>query len=159
MQNLTIRPAEEYDLRAINRIIESAVLNWPAPNRLKRLAVDPLLYDHVDLQHYDVLVAEFRGEIVGVAAWDANADCTLPNGKGGLFHGLYVLPLLQQQGIGRELMNAVFERAKDQNVPGLLVKAQRVSRSYFEHQEYSALVANDSNNNGDYPWQYWKATA
>ena len=152
MHNIEIRPAESYDLRVINRIIESAVMNWPASHRFKRLAVAPLLYDAVDLDNFEILVATFNSEVVGVAAWDGSS---LPDGRGGTFHGLYVLPLLQQQGIGRALMDDVFSRARANNVPGLLVKAQRFSRSFFEHQDLDAVAANDD----EYPWQYWKHLA
>jgi GNAT superfamily N-acetyltransferase len=152
MNTFTIRKAEGHDLRAINRIIESAVMNWPTQKRLKQLAVRPLQYDEVDLAQYEVLVAEVHGEVVGVAVWDAEAATLLPNGEGGLLHGLYVLPLFQRQGVGRKLMEAVFAVAAERNLPGLLIKAQRVSRSYFEHQGLELRAANED----EYPWQYWK---
>ena len=152
MKTFNIRKAEGHDLRAINRIIETAVMNWPTEKRLKKLAVGPLQYDEVDLAEYDVLVAEVRGEIVGVAVWDAEAATLLPNGEGGLLHGLYVLPLFQRQGVGRSLMDAVFALAAERNLPGLLIKAQRVARSYFEHQGFEIRAANED----EYPWQYWK---
>lgn len=148
MRDLTIRPAEHYDLRAINLVIESAVMNWPAANRFKRLAVTPLQYREADLAHYEMLVAEFRGEVVGVAAWEV-ADCS--NGI-GTFHGLFVLPILQQQGIGRFLMDAVFRNAGESKMSGLIIKAHRLSRSYFEYQGLEARPANED----EYPYQYWK---
>ena len=49
-------------------------------------------------------------------------------------------------------MDVVFQRASDMNLPGLLVKAQRVSRSYFEYQGLEYQAANED----EYPWQYWK---
>ncbi len=104
---------------------------------------------------YEVLVATFKGEIIGVAAWDAAPSQSLPNGKGGLFHGLYVLPLIQGQGVGEYLMEAVFEDARALQSSGLLIKAQRVSRNFFEHHQMQSLAANDS----EYPWQYWKQLA
>ncbi len=120
--------------------------------RAKRLAVAPLAYDEIDLKYYEMLVIEFNSEVAGVAAWDAGTRYTLPNGSGALFHGLYVLPILQRQGLGRKLMDAVFESAGQQQVSGMLFKAQRVSRGYFEHQGLELIPANED----DYPWQYWK---
>ena len=152
MYKLIIRTAETYDLRAINRVIESAVHNWPASARYKRLAVSPLQYDDQDLLHYEILVAEFNAEIVAIAAWDADSTTNLPNGIGGLFHGLYVLPVVQRQGIGRALMDAVFAKAARKGLSGLLVKAHRFTRSYFEKHGLEVNASNDE----EYPWQYWK---
>ncbi len=130
-------------------------MNWPIQKRLKRVSVAPLTYDESDLAHYGMLVALFRDEIVGIAAWEADVKRDQAAESGGLFHGLFVLPVLQRQGIGRALMDAVFSQAREQGVPGLLFKAQRVSRSYFEHLSFEAVAVNDS----EYPWQYWKRLA
>lgn len=150
MKETVVRPAEVYDLRAINRVIESAVMNWPAETRMKRLAVAPLQYDEVDLNHYEMLVVERHSEVIAVAAWDP-AACASEE-AGGVFHGLYVLPVLQRHGLGRRLMDVVFESASKRGLPGLIFKAQRVSRSYFEHQGFELKAANEN----EYPWQYWK---
>lgn len=150
-----IRPADLADLDQINRVIDAAVMNWPMPKRVKRLAVPVLKYDASDLMFYHLLVATFKNEVVGVAAWDATLSKPSSTKEGGLFHGLYVLPIVQGQGVGEMLMEAVFADARKQKTPGLLVKAQRVSRHYFETHDLEALVANDS----DYPWQFWKQLA
>jgi GNAT superfamily N-acetyltransferase len=150
MNGFTIKPAELHHLRAINRVIESAVLNWPTEKRMKRLAVPTLQYDAVDLDHYTVLVGELNDEVVAVAAWDPESNAATH--AGGLFHGLYVLPILQRLGLGRHLMDAVFESASERGLPGLLFKAQRVSRAYFERQGLELKASNED----EYPWQYWK---
>lgn len=150
-----IRPATTDDLNAINQLITKAVLNWPMAHRVKRLSLPVLTYDACDMDHYQFLVATFNDQIVGVAAWDQEALQNLPNGKGALFHGLYVLPLVKGQGIGSRLMSAVFAAASGQEASGMLIKSQRVSRDYFEHQSLEALAAN----NDEYPWQYWKRLA
>lgn len=155
MKSIKAKSAVPSDLPQINKLIELAVMNWPMADRVKRRAVPVLQYDATDLEFLEVHVATIQGEIVGVAAWDATASESLPNGKGGLFHGLYVLPLIQGQGIGETLMEAVFEDARIHDMTGLLIKAQRVSKGYFAHQGIPALAAND----GEYPWQYWKALA
>ena len=85
MHTIHIRPAEAGDLRVINRTIESAVMNWPMKDRVKRLSVSSFQYDEVDLDHFELLVAEFGEEIVGVVAWEP-----------GQLHGLFVLPVLQR---------------------------------------------------------------
>ena len=155
MNLIKARRALKTDLPKINRLIELAVMNWPMAHRVKRRATPVLQYDETDLQFLKVHVATIKREIVGVAAWDATPSESLPNGQGGLFHGLYVLPLIQGQGVGESLMEAVFEDARILDVSGLLIKAQRVSKGYFAHQGIPALAANE----GEYPWQYWKQLA
>lgn len=155
MENIKIRSATLADLAKINQVIQSAVMNWPMAHRVKRLSVPVLQYRDTDLDFYEVLVATFRDEVVGVGVWDAHPGQSLPNGQGGLFHGLYVLPLIQGQGVGEALMEAVFSDARSRQTNGLLIKAQRVSRNFFEHHQMQALAANDK----EYPWQYWKALA
>jgi GNAT superfamily N-acetyltransferase len=155
MNNLTIRHAESFDLKPLNRVIESAVLNWPLAPRVKRLSVPPLQYDGVDLDSLEIFVALFEDEIAGVAAWDPEAACELPIGHGGLFHGLYVLPVLQRLGIGQALMDRVYESAQARQVPGLLFKTQRVARSFFEHNNLAFMPEEEN----AYPWRYWKSLA
>lgn len=144
MKFIKTRVALASDLSTINRTIESAVMNWPMQERVKRLSIPSLQYDEADLEDYDLLVAEYHEEIVGVAAWCPEQ-----------FHGLYVLPVVQRQGIGRELMAQVFNAAKAKQVEGLLIKSQHVSRSFFEHEGLESLTSNDD----EYPWQYWKQLA
>ena len=134
MKKLKLRRALAADLPKINSLIELAVINWPMAKRVKRLAVPVLQYDETDLAFLELHVAEYKDEVVGIAAWDATTSQNLPNGQGGLFHGLYVLPLIQGQGVGEKLMQAVFEDARARQVNGLLIKAQRVSKDYFAHQ-------------------------
>ena len=151
MSAYSTRAAGTNDLRSINRIIESAVMNWPVAFRMKRRAVSPLQYDEADLRHLEILVGELHGAVISVAGWEAVAPRGVVDG-GGLFHGLYVLPIVQGQGLGRHLMEAVFESARRQGLRGLLIKAHRISRSYFEHQGLERKSAEE----GEYPWQYWK---
>mgnify|MGYP002870690723 FL=1 len=112
-------------------------------------------YRKDDMTNLSVLVARLNGQILGIAAWDSEPTHQLPNGHGGLFHGLFVLPLVQCQGIGTSLMNAVFDEARKTRTTGLLIKAQRVSRHYFERHNLTPVAATDD----EYPWQYWKRLA
>jgi N-acetylglutamate synthase-like GNAT family acetyltransferase len=155
MKVVEVRTAVVSDLPEINYLIDKAVMNWAMPARLKRLASPILLYDRVDLEELRVFVATFNGQVVGIAACDIAPLQVLPNGPGGLFHGLYVLPLIQGQGVGKKLMLAVFHDAKCHQVNGLLIKAQRVSKNYFAHQGMQTL----SVDGGEYPCKYWKALA
>ena len=131
-------------------------MNWPSPTRLKRLAsLHPTITTRWIVGISTSWVATLNRQVVGVAAWDSATSQTLPNGPGGLFHGLYVLPLIQRQGVGKGLMATVFEDARCHQVNGLLVKAQRISREYFAYQGMQALLFNEA----EYPWRYWKDLA
>ena len=152
---ITIHPATSVDLPRINFVIKSAIMNWPLPDRLRKITVPVMQYSEDDMAALSVLVAKLNGEILGIAAWDSEPTHPLPNGLGGLFHGLFVLPLVQYQGIGTSLMNAVFDEARKIRSTGLLIKAQRVSRHYFERHNLPSLAATDD----EYPWQYWKRLA
>ena len=153
MKTVEVRGAVAPDLPKINKLIDMAVMNWPMPTRLKRLASPILRYDRVDLGFLKVFVATFNGQVVGVAAWDVATFQVQPDGADGLFHGLYVLPLIHGQGVGKKLMSTVFDDARCHQVNGLLIKAQRVSKNYFAHQGIQALSVVE----GDYPYKYWKA--
>ena len=152
MTNFSIRPATSKDLDSINLIISSAVMNWPIANRLKRLAAEPLHYDDMDLQQMEIIAGELHGHVTSVAALDPEAQTVSKPQATGTFHGLYVLPLLQRQGLGLRLMNAVFESAYQLGLRGVLVKAQQISRGYFEYHGLQRLMVSGN----EYPWQYWK---
>lgn len=154
MKNRAVRKADLLDMKDINQVIQSAIMNWPMPDRVKRLSVPVMRYSEHDLKFYEVFVATIHAEVIGVAAWDAAPNKSLPNGKGGLFHGLYVAPAVQGQGVGKSLMDAVFKDARTRNISGLLIRAQRVSRNFFEHHQMQPLATNDH----EYPCQYWKKT-
>lgn len=157
-QDITIRAAEKQDLPALNRIIENAVMTWQLPERVKRLALPSYRYDEIDLQHYQILLAEEEGHIIGVAAWDNEphkgpGDCT-----GILLHGIYVEPGQQRRGIGKQLLKAVEESIKQSShkpkTEGLLVKAQKDAEDFFRAQGLRRLAVDDPLR--DYENRYWK---
>ena len=152
MTTFSIRPATHEDLNAINLIISSAVMNWPIANRLKRLAADPLHYDDIDLQHMKIIAGGLHGHVTSVAARDSNAKSVSKQKGSTTFRGLYILPLLQRQGLGLRLLDAIFESAYQLGLRGVLVKAQRISCGYFEHHGLQRLKVSKN----EYPWQYWK---
>lgn len=145
----TFRNATAADLPALNKVIASAVMNWPMAHRVKRLSLPVLQYDATDLDHMQIHVCEHGTEIIGVAAFDANPG---PESQ-GLLHGLYVLPVIQRHGIGRALMERVFESARTAGLNAVAIRAERVSESFFASQDLLRVApANDA----DYPWQFVK---
>lgn len=153
---MTIRPAQRAELDTLNQIVTAAVMGWPVSDRVKRTSLPILRYDAMDMDELEFLVAEERGEIAGLAAWDATTSLRGPDGlTGALLHGLYVQPERQAEGIGRTLQNAVVRQAAERGFDGVLVKAERPSASYFAAQGYQHLP--ESRELGlQYPYLYWR---
>lgn len=142
------RLATASDLDGINKLINSAVMNWPMPTRLKRKAALVLQYDAVDLDHYTLFVCVRRKEILGVAA------IGLEHSPGqGLLHGLFVLPIIQGHGIGKQLMQMAFDWAAENNLVSVLIKAQGVAAPYFHRLGLEPIEGLGPN---DYPHQFEK---
>ena len=159
----SIRQADSRDLKAINGIIESAVMAWPLPERVKRLSLPVLKYDSIDMENLRMLVFERDGApggehgdecgrvIAGVAAWGEEA----PAGEQALLHGLFVDPDLQGEGIGRALQQAVFTQAEELGMRAVVLRAERVSIGYFESCGYEAVPPSPEAGNA-YPYRYRK---
>jgi GNAT superfamily N-acetyltransferase len=145
---IRIRPLARKDLEAINDVITEAVLAWPLPERMKRLALPLLRYDEVDLRHFHAIgvVGLDRTvqhvDLFGVALWDQDA-----------LHGLYVRPEVQGRGVGRRLLESVATNARQAGIARLLVKAERVSAGYFQQQGLAA-----AGSEADYPYAFYLDT-
>ena len=155
--SIAIRAATQDDLPAINAIIEACVMGWDLPERVKRLSLDSYRCHDQDLKHLDIFVAtSARGKIVGVSALEPADEKDLPEHKAGLLlHGLYVMPALQQRGVGALLLQHACEQVCAQGLDGLLVKAQADANSYFASQGLVPLPARDPGR--DYPHRWWRA--
>jgi len=153
-----VRAAAEQDLADLNGVIEAAVLGWPLAERVKRLSLPLLRYDAMDLRDYTMLLVTEDEAILGVAAWCQQRDQDSGLGDHLLLHGLYVLPSAQGLGIGSLLIDTVLETACADDLRGVLVKAERVSASYFEGAGFVRLAAGDARG-ADYPYRFWISTA
>ena len=136
------------DLDSINQLIQAAVTNWPLPLRLKRRAVPVLQYDPLDFDHLTLFVCESDAEILGVAAIDLDHA----PGK-ALLHGLFVLPTVQGNGIGKQLMQMSFNWAEKNQLEAVVIRAERVSVPYFQRQGLTTIESLEPN---DYPHQFEK---
>ena len=155
MAAVRLRPATPADLVAINAVIERAVMTWQLPERVKRLAMPSYRYKPHDLEHLKLVVAE-NGEhgVIGVAAWEPANARDLPAGQTGLLlHGLYVDPNHQRHGIGRQLLAAAVDAARDQGNDGVLIKAQADAEPFFLAQGLQHIESVDPGR--DYPHRYW----
>ena len=142
--NITYRAATRCDLADINLVIEQAVMGWPLADRLKRLSLKVLVYDATDLQHYSGFVAICNNDIIAVTMWD-------PDHQHSLLHGLYVNPQYQSQGIGRRLLDRAADEVRRAGNDHLPIKAERVSRSYFERMGLECVKSTDET---QYPYLY-----
>lgn len=150
-----LRPASTADLTALNAVVETAVMGWNLPERVKRLALPSYRYQPHDLGHLQLWVAESHGKIVGVAALEPADSRELPAHKRGLLlHGLYVHPDYQHQGIGTQLLEHVQQQAAEQGLDGLLVRAQNNAGGFFASHGMELLGGEDDRN---YQFRYWKA--
>jgi predicted N-acetyltransferase YhbS len=155
MAAVRLRPATPADLAAINTVIERAVMTWQLPERVKRLAMPSYRYNPHDLEHLKLVVAE-NGEhgVIGIAAWEPANARDLPAGQTGLLlHGLYVDPDHQRHGIGRQLLAAAVDSARDQSYGGVLIKAQVDAEPFFLAQGLQRIESVDPAR--DYPHRYW----
>ena len=158
-KEIVIRPVREFDLDSVNAVVESCVMAWNLPERVKRLSIGSYLYNSYDLDHLDMLLAErAKLETIAVAAWEPAIEQDLPTGKSGiLLHGLYVAPHYQQRGIGSCLVNFALDAVRSHGMDGLLVKAQADAVGYFQARGFIFLPIEDPAR--DYPHRWWKSTS
>lgn len=153
---ILIRPAAITDLDALNRVIESAVMSWKLPERVKRLSLPSYRYDAMDFKALDIVVALHGKEIVGVAAWEtADPKETPVEGPALLLHGIYVDPERHRLGIGRLLFREAIGAMHAHGYAGLLVKAQASADGFFLSQGMHRLEPADPDR--DYANRFWKA--
>lgn len=154
IEPINLRPATGQDLKAVNAVIERAVMSWSLPERVKRLSLTTYCYTPLDLEHLDVVVVEReRGDIVGVAAWEPAEPEDTPQGSGLLLHGIYVDPAAHGRGIGTRLLAAAQAAARECACAGILVKAQRGAEGFFAGHGFRKLAVRDPER--DYPHRYW----
>ena len=151
------RQATKADLAAMNTVIESAVMTWDLPDRLKRLALPSYRYGEHDFDHLEFRVAEdLDAGIVGVASWEPATSGDAPEGKLGLLlHGLYVTPGSQGRGIGRRLLAMAKEAAEQGGYDGLLVKAHSSAEAFFAASGLAKLPVTEPARH--YPHRFWLA--
>lgn len=157
MFNFKLRAAIKTDLEAINKLIESAVMCWQLPERVKRLSLPSYRYDALDFEHLEMMVAEDdKHRINGIAAWEpADSKDTPVNQTALLLHGIYVGPSHQHQGIGHQLFRWAEQAARQQAYNGLLVRAQNDATDFFSAQGMSRLHAADPSR--QYTNSFWKS--
>jgi GNAT superfamily N-acetyltransferase len=140
----------EADLPAINAVVEAAMMTWDLPERVKRLALPSYRYSGADRRQFGFALARdpVDDTIIGVAAWEPADRNDCPPGRTGmLLHGLYVDPRQTRRGLGRRLVQSALAASTEQRLDGLLVKAQRDARGFFERLGFQQLEPVDGGRN------------
>ena len=154
---ITLRKADYPDLVQINTLIAAAMDTWRLSKRVKRLCLPLYQYDVHDLEHLQIIVVETdKTSLTGVAAIEVADATECPRGHdGALLHGIYVDPLLHNNGIGTRLLIHMQLMASSEGYRGLLVKANPEATSFFEARDFKKLPVEDPSR--DYPYRYWKS--
>jgi len=93
-----------------------------------------------------------------VAAWEPAAARETPEDHSALLlHGIYVDPAWQGRGIGRQLLQAAEEAARQGGYDGLLVKAQADASGFFLARGMERLPVEDASR--QYTNRFWKPLA
>ena len=157
-QTVEIAPLGAADLPGVNAVVESAVMGWNLPERVKRLSLPSYRYQATDLVHQEGCVARADGTVVGVAVWEPAADeGGVGTGPVFLLHGLYVAPAWQRRGLGARLLRAARHAVCAAGAAGLLVRAQADAVPFFRAMGWQELPVQDEGR--DYPHRFFLACA
>lgn len=147
-ETLLIRPAELDDINTIGFLAQQI---WPetyreilAPEQLKymlKLFYSPnaLRRQMVDDRH-SFLVVERDDEPIGFASWS-------PTDEQGVFklHKIYVLPGRQGKGLGRALLQFIFETIRPEGAQRLRLNVNRhnKARQFYERMGFAVTGEED----------------
>ncbi|MGR8948712.1 MAG: GNAT family N-acetyltransferase [Gammaproteobacteria bacterium] len=153
LATLTVEPVTARDIPTINGVIERAIMGWSIAERVKRNVVPLLQYDHIDGEHLALYSGCMNDTVISMYALDPNLTTIDWDCRGALLHGLYVDPAWQRCGIGKSLINHAERELQALGQSGIIVKAERVSRNFFERCGYTHIPPKADK---DYPYTYWK---
>ncbi|MEM6986643.1 MAG: GNAT family N-acetyltransferase [Pseudomonadota bacterium] len=132
---VSLRKATPDDLMFINGIIETSVMSWQLPERVKRLTLPNYRYKAEHFESLTLYLATGKDsmDVLGVLAIGEAAEEDVPNGqRATLVHGVYVDPINHREGIGKKLVAHAMKAAKKAGMDGLVVTAQPDSIAFFE---------------------------
>ena len=152
---IALRPAVDTDLGDVNAIVEMAMDTWNLAERVKRLSLPMYQYSRVDLENFEIFVADIGGtKTVGVAALETS-NLAGPEGyRAAYLHSIFIDPGYNRRGIGRELVSRVEAVAQSHGFDCLLVKARPEAVRFFEALDFEFWPVEDPAS--DYPLRYLK---
>lgn len=147
-ETLSIRPG---DLEDINTIGFLAQQIWPdtyrnilSPEQMQYMM--NLFYSPASLrgqmveEHHQFLIVEQEEEAIGFASWSA---ITEP----GIFklHKIYVLPGRQGKGLGRALLQFIFDAIRPEGATSLRLNVNRhnTARQFYERMGFAVIREED----------------
>lgn len=131
--NIVIRPADPADAEAISNMILAALRRTNAQDYPQRV-IDGLAHSYsaprvaVMIRQREMFVADEGGLIVGTIGYAV-----------GCVRSLFVAPNYQGQGIGRELIAAVEQLARQGNIQSLTVAASLTAMAFYRRCGFVAL--------------------
>jgi GNAT superfamily N-acetyltransferase len=153
-----IRRAGSQDLDAVNAVVEAGVRSWNLPERVKRLVMPSYRYTAADLDHVDLRVLEFGGDLAGLAAWESLAPGELPERvPATLLHGLYVSPAHHRCGFATMLVEDGEQAVRAARQAGILVRAQAGAEGFFARRGFTRLPVRDEVR--DYAARFWRSVS
>ena len=147
MNKIIIRPEKVQDIDAISEVIRLAFLDVEYSSHTEQFIVNELRRNHtLSLS----LVAEIDQKIVGHVAISPVALSTHESGWYGL-GPIAVLPTMQKQGIGSQLMQSALELLKKQGAKGCVLLGEPLYYQRFGFKSYPDLILKNV------PPQYFQA--
>jgi GNAT superfamily N-acetyltransferase len=147
-ETLLIRPADLDDINAIGFLAQQI---WPdtygkilSPEQLKymlKLFYSPksLRRQMVD-EHHRFLILEQADEPIGFASWGPGSDPVVYK-----LHKIYVLPGRQGKGLGRTLLQFIFESIRPEGAMRLRLNVNRFNkaRQFYERMGFTVIGEED----------------
>jgi diamine N-acetyltransferase len=147
-ETLSIRPG---DLEDINTIGFLAQQIWPdtyrdilSPEQMQYMM--NLFYSPASLrgqmveEHHQFLIVEQEEEAIGFASWSAATEA-------GIFklHKIYVLPGRQGKGLGRALLQFIFDAIRPEGATSLRLNVNRYNkaRQFYERMGFAVIREED----------------
>jgi GNAT superfamily N-acetyltransferase len=126
LDRLVIRPALPGERAALEALQLRASLIWEEHRSDLAAHPDAIALTPDAIEQLRVRVATTPAEPVGFAEW------SIVSGEEWELEGLFVEPVVMRRGIGRELLQDVFELARDTGVRRIAVIAQPGAVAFYE---------------------------
>jgi predicted N-acetyltransferase YhbS len=147
---IALRDLDPSDLAEANSVIAAAIQTWDMAPRVKRLALASHQYREHDFQHLAFIGAFEGNRLLGLIALEPVEPETGMRAQAAmLIHGLYVSPDWHSVGIGSRLVERAEKMARDQGFAGLMVRAEKRAKTFFQARGFAPLPIEDEQR--DYP--------